>query len=151
MNIQTTITYGSEMERVLDNKRFYKGIQRFCTALGKDLANTMREGIAQPPKSGRIYNYRGRKHRASAPMEYPANRSGLLRRNTTFEVSGLKLEAGTKNVSYAPILQQYKTAQERTSSFKKIAPRPYITLAHDAVVRNGLTAEMISAIQAEID
>lgn len=151
MNIKVTTSHGAGMERVISTKRFYRGIQRFNAKFGANVANTARHGIANPPKSGRIYSYNGRKHRASSPNQYPANRSGLLRRNTTFQAKGLTVEVGTKDVAYAPILQQHKTAQDRTSSNGKMKARPYLTLAHDTVTQDDVTAGMISSVQSEID
>lgn len=147
---KVTIKQDAGMGRVTNEKLFYRGIQSFNSSFGKDMANVAREGIANPPKSGRIYSHNGRKHRASAPMQYPANRSGLLRRRTTFKSSGLQVEVGTIGVAYAPMLQQFKTAQQRTSSWSRLAPRPYITLAHDTVVKNNIPAKMISSVEAEI-
>ena len=151
MNFKVTVTQDAGIDRALNAKLFYRGMQRFNNDLGTQLANTARHGISNPPKTGRIYSYRGRKHRASAPYQYPANRSGLLRRKTTYEISGLQLEFGTKNVSYAPILQQFKTAQDKRVTGKKILPRPYLTLSHNVVIGRSITRKMISSVQSEVN
>ena len=125
-------------------------MQIFNSDTGKELANTARHGIANPPKSGNIYSYKGRKHRASSAGQFPANRSGLLRRRTTFKAKSLSMEFGTQGVAYAPALQQFKTAQQRSSTWSRLAPRPYLTLSHDIVITNKTTGKMISAIQSEM-
>ena len=43
---------------------------------GSDVVQETARLIYGPPKTGRIYRFRGRPHQASAPGEAPANRSG---------------------------------------------------------------------------
>lgn len=72
----------------LHNARFDKGVRRGLYRAGQIVQRDIKEGIKNPPKTGRIYSYRGRKHQASAPGEYAANRSGKLRRSIDFTVEG---------------------------------------------------------------
>ena len=148
--MKLTLQYSRNFGRPTDKNKFYRGMGRSLKQVGKDLATTARAGIAQPPKSGRIYIVNGKAHRASAPYEYPANRSGRLRRSTTSTTKGLSMEFGTKRVSYAPMLQQFKTAQQRKSNWSRLAPRPYLTLAHDTVIKQISVRSMVSSIQAEL-
>ena len=115
--------------RMLSKARhfFASGIQSALTDIGRRNVKTARLLIRDKNKNGRIYTRRrgGRRitHRASAAGEAPANFSGLLARETAFEVSGFRfmkfgnrapysafLELGTKNIEPRPFL--IKTIKE---------------------------------------
>lgn len=121
----------NDVFQAMDSKRVQVAILRGMKEIGKLLTLTARAGTRKRNKTGRVYNFRGRKHRASAPGEYPAKRTGDLGRSIDFDASGFKMEFGT-NSPYAKYLQQFKTPEQRSSSWKKIAPRPFLSLAHDS-------------------
>jgi HK97 gp10 family phage protein len=81
------------------------GIRRGLYRIGKRNIKDVRDGIKNPPKTGRYYKYKGRRKRASAPGEFPANRSGTLRRSTDFKVQGAKRMQMTAGAFYAPFLE----------------------------------------------
>lgn len=86
-------------------ERAKTGVRNAFYKLGKKLVNTSDSGIKKPPKTGRIYRFRGRRHQASAPGEYPANRSGVLRRSLGFKVTNFRfMEFGAK-APYAGYLE----------------------------------------------
>lgn len=100
---------------------FATGIQSALTDIGRRNVKTARELIRDKAKTGRIYiktrNGRRVRHQASAPGEAPASFTGLLIKQTAFEVSGHRfmkfgnrapysafLELGTKNMAARPFL-----------------------------------------------
>jgi len=117
--------------KALNSKRVDVAITRGMKEIGKDLVKTAKTGMLKKTrKTGRLYNYKGRIARAGAEGEYPQRRSGTLHRSLSFTVGGHRLDFGT-NTKYAKYLQQYKTPEQRSSSWRRIAPRPFLTLAHD--------------------
>ena len=70
------------------DKKALKGIRQGLYRVGLNLKNTADKGILRSSKSGVYYKYKGRKVRASASGEYPANRSGENRRGIDFTVKG---------------------------------------------------------------
>ncbi len=110
------------------------GIINGSVRIGNALVDAIQEGIRGGPATGRIYNFRGRKHQASAPGEYPANRTGDLAGSIKSKLlNATSFEVGSDGISYAPILQQFPSPDVRSSDWSKIAPRPFLTLAHDQV------------------
>lgn len=72
------------------------------TAFLKDVAKTsfqiLRDGIRNPPKTGRIYKRRRGMHQASVNIreaEFPANDSGALYRSADWHADARKAEIGT--------------------------------------------------------
>lgn len=122
---------GTGFLRALDERRVQVAILRGMKEIGKLLTLTARAGIRKRNKTGRVYNFRGRKHRSGAPGEYPAKRTGDLARSIDFDANKFRMEFGT-NSKYAKYLQQYKTPDERSSTWRIIAPRPFLTLSHDS-------------------
>lgn len=99
--------------------------------IGQLLTDVARAGIKNQPKTGEYYKYKGRRKRASAPGQYPANRSGELRRSIDFRVDGNSrmifgagkeygkfLEEGTRNMEPRPFLK--KTVKKMESTNKQI-------------------------------
>lgn len=129
------INYSKGFFKPLDGGNAYRGIQNANKHISVALIKTAQKGVKNPPSTGRIYIINGRAHKASAQGEYPANRSGRLKKSIKADHDKLEFEFGS-DISYAVYLQQYKTAQDRSSGWKKIAPRPFLTLAHDAVKGN---------------
>lgn len=81
---------------------------------------------AVAPKSGRIYTLRGgQTYQASAPGEYPANKTGDLAKSYHVEVNAREVTIGTDIPVYPTYL--------RTGTHK-MAPRRFLMDAlHDAV------------------
>jgi phage gpG-like protein len=127
--------FSKGMTKALNHNLAWRGIQKGNTAIAKKLVKTARAGIRKPPKTGRVYTINGRTHRASAQGQYPANFTGDLQKSVHFEENDLEFGFGA-DTKYAPILQQYENAQQRNSMWVKIAPRPFLTLAHDTVMKD---------------
>lgn len=108
------------------------GVRNGLSELGEILSKTAKDGITNPPKTGRYYKYKGRRHRASAPGEYPANRSGELRKSVIFIVKGrekLIFGAGGGKAYYAKYL-------EKGTVF--MAPRTFLEKAHNANINKAV-------------
>lgn len=89
----------------LDNKA-RNGMRYGLFRIGKLLKETANQGILRTSKTGQVYKYKNRNYRASAPGEYPANRSGRNRRSIAFNVVGkesMNFGAGAK---YSPFLER---------------------------------------------
>lgn len=119
-----------DLQRALSPKQAIRGIQQGLTEIGDNLVDSAQEGIKNPPATGRIYIINGRSHQSSAPGQYPANLTGKLMKSIDSKVDSLKMEFGAE-AKYAPFLQQFKTPRQTTSNWKKIAPRPFLTLSHN--------------------
>jgi len=100
---------------------FRTGIRQGFWETGKELVKTASSEIKRK-KTGKVYKYKGRRIRAGAAGDYPANRSGANRRSLDFQVHGAdELEFGA-GVDYSPFL-------ERGTSKMKARPflKPSIT------------------------
>lgn len=109
-------------EKAYQNARH--GMRKGLYELGKILTKTAKDGIKNPPKTGRYYKYKKRRYRASAPGEYPANRSGTLRKSVVFSVKGYErmiFASGAGNAFYAKFLEK---------GTRKIKPRTFLEKAH---------------------
>ena len=86
-----------------------RGIRNALYLIGRDLTKFSRDLIKNPPKTGRLYRIKGRKsrHRASAPGQAPANRTGTLRKAVGFQVQGDRdMEFGVREVvNYGKFLE----------------------------------------------
>ena len=117
MSLLRTIIYkngrkqvGNAKSQVLsfkaEKRKFETAARHALREVGQLVTKTMKEGIKNPPKTGRIYRYKGRKHQASAEGQYPANRSGTLRRSVFYRVeSWRKLTVGAE-AEYAIFLEE---------------------------------------------
>lgn len=92
------------------------GIRQAFNEIGKLVRKETQDGIKNPPKTGRRYG----KHQASinkSSKEYPANKTGKLRKSINFKVQGKKklivggsapygiyLEDGTVNMERRKLL-----------------------------------------------
>lgn len=95
-----------------------KGIRQGLLQTAPVIVEEVRRGILDPPKTGRVYNYGGQLHQASAPGEYPAELTGALRMGVKSKVVGSsELIVGDKT-SYG------KDLEEGTD---KIKPRPHLS------------------------
>jgi len=91
----------------LNNEKAIKGAQKGLWYAGKMLQKEVKDKIKdRTKKTGEYYKYKGRRIQASAPYEYPANRSGNLRSSIGFEVKGQDLHFGARNnAKYAKFLE----------------------------------------------
>jgi HK97 gp10 family phage protein len=92
------------------------GIRLGLYNLGTNLKKTAsKEMLDKKSKRGRLYRYKGRPHRASAPGQTAANRSGTLRKSINFAVQGSEGLTFGARASYAAFLEQ---------GTSKMLPRP---------------------------
>ena len=100
--------------------------------VGDKLIKTASKEMQAKNKTGRIYKYKGRKHRASAAGQSAANRSGHLRKSLGYKIKGhTQLEFGAK-ADYAAFLEL---------GTYKMRPRP--TLKNSIDVNEGNTATIL--------
>lgn len=132
-----TINEFVNIESDPDNKSLFLRIentpQRIDTAgrrglalAGKIVVKTAKDGIKNPPKTGRYYIKNGRRHRASREGEYPANQTGELRNSIGYTIEGTRkvsvgarakyagfLEDGTKGMGQRPFLKNSVKQNEK--------------------------------------
>lgn len=116
-----------------------QAIMRGLIASANDVRNTAMESIVEGPKTGMIYNTRGRLHQASAPGEPPAADIGNLHNSIT-----LRIDVPRMNV-FVNASARYAAALEYGTV--RIAPRPYLRpalLQHAA----GINARVIAEVRA---
>lgn len=107
--------------KALSNKELmmshiHKGIKKGFQDMGKDNQRNARRLIFNPPKTGRLYKWRGGIHQASAPGENPANMTGTLARSVNFKAREIELEFGYQ-AYYGKFLEK---------GTKKMEPRPLL-------------------------
>ena len=97
--------------------RVRRGLREGLLTIGKENSKHVKRLIRKPPKTGRIYSKGGRRIRASAPGEAPANRSGRLARSVGYRVSGwIRCEFGDR-APYGKFLE---------NGTRKMEPRPHL-------------------------
>ena len=118
-------------------KRTQRGIRQGFFALGDDLNNELSKQMLAKNKRGRVYITRikggsRRRHKASAPGQTPANRSGAMRRARGYQIRGSDqlewgirsgrdaehaefLESGTSRMSARPGLRNTVRATQRNA------------------------------------
>ncbi len=82
------------------------GIRFGLYNLGQTMRDSASAEMLRKNKTGRVYRYRGRRHRASARGETAANRSGRMRRSLDFVVQGSTQMQFGANTPYARILEE---------------------------------------------
>lgn len=115
----------------------HKGIRTALFEIGAENIQQTKKFIYAPPKTGRIYNYRGKRHQASAPGQSPANRSGFLARSLDYRVSGIQrveffstakysnyLEDGTENMQPRPYFIRTSNAKKQ-ANFRSLQRHVY--------------------------
>lgn len=106
--------------------------QAFFRSGRQHMAELSQQMLARD-KEGRIYIRRGpkggrRQHRASAPGQTAANRSGNMRRGRGFQLSGVdQMEFGIRGAPYAAFLER---------GTKNIKPRPSLGNTVNAMQKN---------------
>ena len=102
-------------------KNTERGIRQAWFAVGRRHINRLSRDMLARDKTGRVYvrrdrSGRRRRHQASAPGETAANRSGRMRRNRGFQLSGSdQLEFGIRDTPYAAFLER---------GTRRMRPRP---------------------------
>jgi hypothetical protein len=114
------------------------GILNGTKAIGQRLVITAMVGISQSSKNGKQYHHKKvGKTRASQAGAYPANQSGELRNSVKFRVHGLNMMKFGAEADHAKFLQQSATPDgSPRAGTGKIAERPLLTLAHNAVKKD---------------
>lgn len=103
-----------QLERLKPNME--RAIRTALFEIGAENTQQVKKYIYAPPKTGRIYKYKGRNHQASAPGQSPANRSGFLARSINYKVHGCREVEIFSTAKYANYLED---------GTKKMEPRPY--------------------------
>lgn len=95
-------------------------IRRALADHGPEVTKALERVTSTGPRTGRMYTYRGRKYRASAPGEPPAKRSGRLSKGFVSKARTFELVIG--NTAFEKGFP-YPLALETGTS--KMDPRPY--------------------------
>ena len=113
-------------------KRIRQGARIALTEIGRENVVHTKGLIMKPPKTGKFYRFKGGIHRASAPGQPPANRSGALLSSTRFRVYGWHrmefgyhapygkyLEDGTSKMEARPALSR-TVLEKRRDNYNSI-------------------------------
>lgn len=122
-----SINITNKMARMHDHA--HDGVRKAFYYVGKALEKTTKEGIKRPPKTGRYYIFKGRRIRASAPGEYPRNRTGDLRKSVGFIVQGserLIFGSGKIGQRKGQKLLNYAEWLELGTPGLQMKPRPFL-------------------------
>ena len=123
------IKFGKDTKHVLDSFKTHVNsidtdARHTLFEIGKLFDKELRDGIKNPPKSGKYYSKNGRRVRASKAGEYPANRTGRLRKSSNFRVvTDRKMIVGL-TASYAKFLEEGTVRME---------PRPMLELTAERI------------------
>lgn len=90
-----------------------KGLKNALIEIGKENVRHTKALIRKQPKTGRFYG----KHRASAPGEPPANRTGKLLRSVRYKSSSWSFMEFGDSAPYGKFLED---------GTKKMRPRPHL-------------------------
>lgn len=130
VSITATRTTKKTLIKLSDSPRIHKRALRLAlNEIGSEVVNLIANFIFNPPKTGRIYSFRGREHQASAPGESPANRTGKLAKSSDYKVRNYREMTVGETAEYAGFLE------EGTSKMK---PRPHIIRAVNKNHRNAV-------------
>jgi len=125
-------TITPQMQKALSSRCFRNGMIEGNKEIGGDLVDTAKAGILASPKTYRVYYVNGKRTRSSQPGAYPANQTGRLRKSIHSETSGLDMRFGAgTDAPFSVYLQN--DSPLKTPVWKKVAPRPFLTLAHRKV------------------
>lgn len=132
----TSVKVTAKTRQVLLNlprhqRQHVRGIEHAFYEIGQINVRTVRRLIKTGPRTGRTYVFRGRRHKASAPGEPPANRSGSLAKGTGYIVHGPhQMEFGMRR-NYAKFLEE---------GTKKMRPRPHVVVTVNRTAGDALAA-----------
>ena len=82
-----------------------EGLKNALHEIGGEVKRETIKLIKNGPKTGRVYQFRGRPHQASKPGEAPANRSGRLAGSTKFKTKNYQEMTIGQEAEYAGFLQ----------------------------------------------
>jgi hypothetical protein len=116
---------------------FHKGIRGGMLHVAPIIVNTVRTGILNPPKTGRLYFLNGKLHQASAPGEYPAELTGALREGVQYRVHTFRELVVGDTVSYGEVLEEGGISDQGF----KVEARPHLQPA--ALSKAGLLGSSI--------
>jgi hypothetical protein len=114
-------------------RTFQSGLNVALQDIGSDLVSEEQKLIRRRNKTGRLYYFRGRLHRASAPGEVPAFRTGRLSKSTDYR---------RRNHLHLVFGQQAEYAVFLANGTRKMAPRANLKQAMDNKV--GRAAQIIA-------
>ena len=132
MTVKISVDHKSQQILLDIGKHGFKHRRALRIALneiGSHVANKMANYIFRPPKTGRWYNYNGRRYQASAPGESPANRTGKLAGSGGYRVNGYYDVTIYEKAEYSAFLE-YGT--------RKMAARPHLSRAVTATRRDAV-------------
>jgi hypothetical protein len=112
----------------------------FMRRTAKEVEKEYRDAIINPPKTGRMYNRRGKRHQASKPYsEYPANETGRLAASVKSDSDAHSLTVGT-TMYYGKFLREgtRKMARRKMSdnALRMCVPRALARLRGWVVWKN---------------
>lgn len=112
--------------------QYRKNVESALYDIGDEVVKETRKLIRRRNKTGRLYNFRGRLHRASAPGEAPANMTGRLLKSSDYTVPNYQQMTVGEEAPYAVFLEL---------GTRKMAPRPHlITAIHN---KAGVTYKLL--------
>lgn len=117
-----------------------RGIRQGWFRAGDQLKSRANEQIKARPKNGRLYRIKGRRHRASAPGESPANRTGTYRRSINYQIRGWRQMEFGASADYAGFLER---------GTRRMEPRPGLQNAID-VEQNHIVSILENEIRKAI-
>lgn len=106
----------------------FNNIRHALADHGPEVTKALERVTSTGPRSGRLYSYRGRKYRASAPGEPPAKRSGRL--SKSFKSVSRSFELVIGNTAFERGFPYPKALEEGTS---RMAKRPYFIRTIDSL------------------
>lgn len=98
-------------------------VQRELLRGAQRIQNTAVAGIINPPKTGRVYVRRGKRHQASAPGEFPAADTGRLHQSI---ISAVHVSPHSMQIQVSPNVKYADFLEYGTS---RMAPRPFMAPA----------------------
>ena len=113
-----------------------RGIERALYEIGQINVREVQRLIRTGPRTGRVYIFRGRRHKASAPGEIPANRSGRLASSADYEVHNwLQMEFGMRATNNGRPYPEFLETGTR-----RMRPRPYMVVTVNNTAGQALAA-----------
>lgn len=113
------------------NRHHRRGIEQALYEIGDINVAEVRRLIRTGTRTGRVYIFRGRRHKASAPGEIPANRSGRLARSSEYRVHGWYQMTFGETAPYAIYLE---------GGTRRMAPRPHMVVTVNNTAGQALAA-----------
>jgi len=119
--------------------RTRKGANTGMHLMGDLLVKEFKKQVMAKNKKGKIYRLKGRIHRASAPSQTPANRTGHYKDMIGFYVSNLNLTFGN-NAHYAEYLEDgTRNMYPRyglKNTIKAVGDEKMVTVLENAIKRS---------------